>query len=92
MQPFSINIILAMHETLIWQEADQPNLYLNLSTQRSIIPLMSPKRKGIAKLILDKDKVKIHGRWVVIFSEAIYGHIMSTKHPFSINIIIALDP
>ena len=53
---------------------------------------MPPKRKGIAKLVLDKDKVKIHGRWVVIFSEAIYGHIMSTKHPFSINIIIALDP
>ena len=70
---------------------DQPNLYLNLSTQMPIIPLMPPKHKEFAGHVLNKDNVKIHGRWVVIFSEAINGHIMSTKHPFSINIIIALD-
>ena len=53
---------------------------------------MPPKHKEIAGHVLNKDNVKIHGRWVVIFSEAIYDHIMYTKHPFSINIIIALDP
>ena len=94
MQPFSINKILAMHETLIWQQGghDQSNLYLNLSTQRPIIPLTPPKHKEFAGHVLNKDNVKIHGRWVVISNEAIKGHIMSTKHPFSINIIIALYP
>ena len=94
MQLFSINIILAMHETLIWQQGghDQSNLYLNLSTQRPIITLTPPKHKEFAGHILNKDNVKIHGRWVVTISEAICGHIMFTEHPFSINIIISLDP
>ena len=53
---------------------------------------MPPKHKEFPGHVLNKDNVKIHDRWVVISSEAIKVHIMSTKHPFSINIIIALYP
>ena len=67
-----------MHETLIWQKdgyvINLINLHLNLSTQWPITPLMPPKHKEIAGHVLNKYKVQIHNRLVMIFSEAIYGY------------------